>query len=59
MFKTKKSSVTLTKTALRSVGVSYKAKLRTPRQLEFAGMIKVVWRGRRRSPLVSVLWNKN
>jgi hypothetical protein len=59
MFKTKKSSVTLTNSALRSVGVSYKAKLRTLRQLESAGMIKVVWRGRRRSPLVSVLWNKN
>jgi hypothetical protein len=56
IFKHKQSRVALTNSALRSIGISYKAKLRALRQLEAAGLVKVTWAGRRRSPRVTVLW---
>jgi hypothetical protein len=56
MFRTKKAEVTLSNSALRSVRISPKAKLRVLRQLEAVGLIEVTWRGGRRSPQVTVLW---
>jgi hypothetical protein len=55
VFKTHKPEVLLSNSMLRSVGISYQAKLRALRQLEAAGMITVDWRGRK-SPLVTVSW---
>lgn len=59
VFVTHKNPVALTNSALRSVGISHQAKLRALRQLEAAVVVKVRWRGRRRSPLVTVLWTKS
>jgi hypothetical protein len=56
-FKTKKSEVVLTNSALRSIGISSKAKLRALHCLEAAGLVKVAWFGERRSPRVTVLWD--
>jgi hypothetical protein len=55
VFKTHKPEVVLSNSMLRSVGISYKAKLCALRQLEAAGMVTVNWEGRK-SPLVKVLW---
>jgi hypothetical protein len=55
-FKTRKGEVVLSNSALRSIGVSHKAKLRALCQLEASGMIEVAWRGERRSPRVTILW---
>ena len=55
-FRTKSNSVPLTNSALRAVGISRKAKLLALRQLEELGMVEVSWRGERRSPLVTILW---
>jgi hypothetical protein len=55
VFKTHKSEVVLSNTMLRSVGISHKAKLRAPRQLETAGVVVVDWKVRK-SPRVRVSW---
>src|SRR5947207_2119070 len=55
VFKTNKTEVVLSNSALRSVGISYWAKSRALHQLEAAGMVAVDWKARK-SPLVTVLW---
>jgi hypothetical protein len=56
MFKKHTAKVALGNSALRSVGISHKAKLRALHQLEAAGMVVVDWR-RRKSPRVTILWD--
>jgi hypothetical protein len=55
VFKTQQNPVTLANKTLRSVGISHDAKTRALRQLEAAGLA-VSWRGRGKSPLVTILW---
>jgi hypothetical protein len=55
-FRTHKTEVPLPNKALRSVGVSPDAKVRTLRRLEATGMVKVDWRGGSKTPLVTLLW---
>lgn len=55
-FKSHQNPVTLANKALRAVGISHEAKNRALRQLEAAGLITITWRGRGRSPLVTLLW---
>jgi hypothetical protein len=43
--------------ALELAGVNHDAKVRVLRQLEKAGLIVVVWRGRGKSPQVSLRWD--
>jgi DNA-binding transcriptional ArsR family regulator len=51
-----RNPVELTNTMMRAIGVSHQAKIRALRKLEAAGMVTIIWRGRR-SPLVTVLWH--
>jgi hypothetical protein len=55
VFKTRKTEVVLSNSALRPIGISYKAKLHALRQLEAAGMVAVDCT-ERGSPRVTVLW---
>jgi hypothetical protein len=55
-FKTHKDTVLLSNAALRAVGISPDAKVRALRRLEAAGMVKVAWRGGKKTPLVTLLW---
>jgi hypothetical protein len=54
-FKARENPVALTNAALRSVGVTHWAKRRALRKLETAGLVTVLWRGKR-APLVTLLW---
>jgi hypothetical protein len=55
-FKTHGKPVPLANKALRFAGVDHEAKTRALRQLEKAGWVEVTWRGRGKSPLVSLRW---
>ena len=55
-FKTHQNTVPLANAALKAVGVSRDAKVRALRGLEAVGMVTVTWRGRGRSPLVTLPW---
>lgn len=55
-FKAHQKPVRLANKALRAIGIDHEAKTRALRQLEVAGLVAVAWRGKGRSPLVSILW---
>ena len=54
-FKTHQNPVPLPNTALRAAGITHWANIRTLHRLEKAGLVTVIWRGRR-CPLVTILW---
>ncbi len=57
-FKAHGKPVPLANKALRTLGVGHhEAKMRALRRLEKAGFVTVVWRGKGRSPLVSLRWD--
>lgn len=53
VFKTHQNPAPLPNTGLLTAGLSRKTKLRVLRQLEEAGLVTVIWRGRK-CPLVSI-----
>jgi hypothetical protein len=55
-FKAHQKPVPLANKALRAAGIDNKAKTRALRRLETAGLVAVIWRGKGKSPLVSILW---
>ena len=56
-FRAHRAEVLLPNTgALRLAGVSPDAKVRALRSLEAIGMVRVDWRGGKKTPLVTVLW---
>lgn len=57
-FRTHNAEVPLpNKGALKFAGVNHAAKGRALRRLEEVGLVKVDWRGGKRTPLVTVLWD--
>ena len=58
-FKTHDNVVVLANSALSAVKISSKAKRHALRQLEVAGMVRVEWRGERKSPCVTILMAKS
>jgi hypothetical protein len=55
-FKAHGKPAPLANKTLRTVGIDREAKTRALRQLAEAGLVRVTWRGRGKSPLVSVRW---
>jgi hypothetical protein len=55
-FKAHQKPVRLANKALQAAGIDHEAKTRALRRLEAAGLVAVAWRGKGRSPLVSILW---
>jgi len=56
-FKAHGKPVPLANKALQSVGIDHEAKTRALHRLTQAGVVTVIWRGRGRSPLVSLRWD--
>jgi hypothetical protein len=56
-FKTHRKQVPLANAKLKSIGIKRDAKMRALRRLEAAGLVAVDWRGRGRSPLITLLWS--
>jgi hypothetical protein len=56
-FKAHGKPVPLANKALRAVGIDHEAKTRALHQLIKVGVVTVIWRGRGRSPLVSLRWD--
>ncbi len=56
-FKAHGEPVPIANKALRAVGIDHEAKTRALHRLVMAGALRVIWRGRGRSPLAALRWD--
>jgi hypothetical protein len=54
-FRSRGASITLASLTLQQDGISRKAKASALRDLEHRGLVRIQWRGPRRSPIVDIL----